>query len=148
MKSQTLIALAVAGTCAWSASALAGGMHGAQMKPGMSVEVQTPSSVDESAPWLSGESHLGGWSSSQSSSMALAPAREPVGDSTSGIGASVSRSGSGSVSSDPLATNETTEYWLIGSKSEEANVGSSALEGAGGSVSFDSPIGTSDDPRS
>lgn len=138
MKSRTLLALAVAGTCAWSASAFAGGTQGARMNAGTSVEVQTPSSVNESAPWRTGQAHLGGWT--PSSSMASSSSRAVYSGSDIGVGASSSVSGSGSVSSDPLATNEPTEYWLIGSESDESNVGSTASEGASGSVSFDSSM--------
>ena len=123
MKSPRLMmALAVAATCAWSANALAAGAHTAHMSPNVSIEVQTPSSVDESAPWLNNDAHLGGWPSSQPSF--------------------------GSVSPDPLTATQTTDYWLIGSKSDEANVGSSASEGASGSISFDSSRPTrGEDPR-
>src|SRR5688572_22910801 len=103
MKSGTLLALAVA--AAFSTSAVAGGLH-------HSTEVQTPSSVSESAPWLTGQPHLAGW--------------------TAGT------SGFGSVGSEPLVLVETTEYWLIGSDSEPSAIGASSATSGSGAVGFDS----------
>src|SRR5690606_25873675 len=120
-----------------SAGAYAGGSpHPAQSQhPAMSVEVQTPSSVDESAPWLTGQAHLGGWTSS-ASSVAAAPGLDRYSDAGSALGASSGMTGWGEASLAPVATAETTEYWLIGSP--DAAVGSSAGVGASGSVGFDS----------
>ena len=53
MKPRTLLAIAVAGTFAWSA-----GANAAESWNG--YEVLTPSSVDESAPWRANEPHMPG----------------------------------------------------------------------------------------
>jgi hypothetical protein len=59
MKRKNLIALAVAGACAWPVFATAEGTHSMSSSMGH-WEVATPSSVDESAPSLAAErSHLG-----------------------------------------------------------------------------------------
>jgi hypothetical protein len=149
MKSRTLLALAVAGACAWSTGALAGGTHHSarfdssmHMSSAMSTEVRTPSSVDESAPWLAGEPHLAGWTSPQSSIAASETSHDIYGDASFGTGASSGVSGSGSVGSEPMASAETTdtEYWLIGAEPSERGLGSSASESGSGSVAFDSSM--------
>ena len=132
MKSKTSRAWAVACACTWAASAGAGGLHSAQGHGNSAVEVETPVSVNESAPWLAGKVHMRGHPSTPEALPANRESAEP------GVGASSGASGSGSVGSDPRATQETTEYWLIGSEDEKPNVGASASDGAGGSVSFDS----------
>src|SRR5712671_6342349 len=86
MKSKTILALTVAGTFAFSGAVFAGGVHRS------SVEVQTPSSVDESAPWLTGRPHLGGWTSQDRMS---GTNNEQSSDSI-GVGASSAMNGSGS----------------------------------------------------
>jgi hypothetical protein len=59
MKRKNLVALAVAGACAWPVFATAGGTHSMSSSIGH-WEIATPSSVDESAPWLAAErSHFG-----------------------------------------------------------------------------------------
>ena len=59
MKRKNLIALAVAGACAWPVFAAAEGTHSTSSRMGH-WEVAAPSSVDESAPWHATErSHLG-----------------------------------------------------------------------------------------
>ena len=132
MKSRTLKAWAVACACTWAATAGAGGSPRAQGDRASSTRVETPVSVSESAPSWGGnpDTH-----ESPSSFVALPGNR----DSTErGTGASSGTGGSGSVGSDALATSETTEYWLIGSEDAKPNVGASASDGAGGSVSFES----------
>ena len=58
MKRKALMALGVAAALGMSSTAFAGpGKHAS------SFEVMTPSSVNESAPWLAGQPHLGSWQS-------------------------------------------------------------------------------------
>ena len=129
MKSRTLLAVAVAAT--FSASAFAGGAKH------HSVEVMTPSSVSESAPWLTGQPHLGGWTAPDA--MSLAMSHELAGDQL--VGASAGTSGFGAVGSEPFYVVETTEYWLIGEQPSELGVGTSSSLGGSGSVGFDSSSG-------
>ena len=132
MRSRTLRALAVACACTWAANAGAGGPHSEQNARASSVEVETPVAVNESAPWRAGKPHMG----ERASAPEALPANRDSAET--GVGASAGASGTGSVRSDPLATNETTEYWLIGSEDAKPGVGASASDGASGSVSFDS----------
>ena len=126
MKSKTILAVAVAGTFAWSTGVLAGGLHHS------SAEVLTPSSVSESAPWLAGQPHSAGWSSPESTIVSSA-ADERFGSFSLGAGASSDRGGSGSVGYDTSSslggdsTVAIVEYWLIGTEP--------AYTGASGSVS-------------
>lgn len=132
MKSGAVRAWAVAFACTWAASAGAGELHSTPGDASSAVKVETPVSVYESAPWLAGQAHARGGPSTPEASPANRENAEP------GVGASSGASGSGSVGSDPRATHETTEYWLIGSEDAKPDVGASASDGAGGSVSFDS----------
>jgi len=123
MKPRSLVAIAVAGTFAWSAGALAHGFE-------RSVEVQTPASVSESAPWLTGQPHLAG-SSAQPSTRMSSLAHEQLNDSSTATGASsgMSAYGSGGYdSTDSTLSNASdrpmigrvkhVEYWLLGDESE------------------------------
>lgn len=62
MRPKTLFALAVAGSLAFSAGALAGGKH-----PQQTVEVQTPSSLSEAGPSLHDAPAIGASSSMSAS---------------------------------------------------------------------------------
>jgi len=151
MRSKTLMALAVASSFA-CASAFAGGMHHSSQ---MSSEVQTPSSVSESAPWLTGQPHLAAWGSHDArTSIGFQQGQfsdGPVGTSsgTSGMGSVGydSMSGASDLSmSDAQAIDSgdsvtVVEYWLLGA--DPGSVGMSSSEGASGSVGFDSTDATS-----
>jgi hypothetical protein len=129
MKSKSLaIAIAVAGTFAYSAGALA---HGFQR----SAEIQTPASVSESAPWLTGQPHLAGWSGSGSKPMS-GIANDRVSDASmstaTGASSSMSSSGSGSYDSTLSSASDSpmmgrvkhVEYWLLGDESASRSGGS------------------------
>ena len=97
MKCKGLMALAVAGALGLSGTAFAGpGKHAS------AHEVMTPSSVNESAPWLAGQPHLGG---GQSDSTQIVRTDESIDGITTAsvsdheveaVGASSSEGGSGS----------------------------------------------------
>jgi hypothetical protein len=168
-RSKSLIALAVAGSFACASAFAGGGHHGAQMSDmgtQMSTEVQTPASVSESAPWLTGHPHLAGWdthapaatigfqegqfsdgpvgmSSDLSSSGTVAfdsstsiPADSPMGGS---YDSTLGDSGM----SDGGDTYSVVEYWLIGD--EPAGTGTSSSLGASGSGGYDSSAASSGD---
>jgi hypothetical protein len=129
MKSTSLIAVAVAGTFAWSAGAVA---HGVQR----SVEVQTPASVNESAPWLTGQPHAAGWSA-QGSTRTSSVAHNQLSDASMGSGATSGMSADGSagydstdstlssVSDSPMIGRvKHVEYWLFGDESAARSGGS------------------------
>ena len=109
MKPKTLLAMAVAGTCAWSTGALAGGAA-------HTVEVQTPASVSESAPWLTGQS----FASSAFDSRGLLRFED-----SASIGSSSSMSASGSVGYDSTASASgrlsDVDYWLLGADSHSTS---------------------------
>jgi hypothetical protein len=121
MKSKSLIAMAVAGTLAYSAGAFAHGFE-------RSTEIQTPASVSESAPWLTGQPHLAG--SQRMSSMAS----ERMSDSSMSTGASSGMSGYGSGGYDSTLSSASespmtgrlkhVEYWLLGDESAGRSGGS------------------------
>jgi len=174
MKSRTLMAFAVASSFA-CAGAMAGGYHHGMQSgamnsgSGMSAEVQTPSNVSESAPWLAAQpSHLSGWH--EESPMTTAGFHEgqfsdgPATDM--GTGASSTEGGMGgggydSSMSSPQSMNDESvpfngavsdartidggdsvgyvEYWLLGEPSEATGMSSSS--GGSGSVGFDSTSG-------
>jgi hypothetical protein len=120
MKSKTLLALAVAGAVTCSTGALAGSSWNG-------YEVRTPSSVDESAPWLANESHV----PASASSMTFA--------STSGdLGAMDSPLASNAHSNVSATNTAYTEYWLLGADGSDIGA-SSGLSGMG-SVAFDSSM--------
>lgn len=158
MKSRTLMALAVAGTFACG-GAFAGGMHhGAKhgSVQSSSVEAITPSSPNESAPWLANMPHGAGWTSNGSSSTVLGMDDSLGVDSYVGASPGMGASGSGgfdSMSSSSLGygfdapPGETAyvEYWLLGSESDATGTSSGASgSGYGG---FDS-MSYSDDSMS
>lgn len=130
MRSRILRAVAIACACTWAANASAGGQHGEQSDRASGVKVRTPVAVNESAPWLAGKPSM--------DERASAPEAPPASRQSAGFGTSAASSGGGSVGSDPLAANGTTEYWLIGAEDAKPGIGASASDGAGGSVSFDS----------
>lgn len=124
MKSKTLVATAVAGAFACATGAFAGNSWNG-------YEVRTPSSVDESAPWLANESHM----PASRSTMTFATMD---GDRTV-IDAPLVSSTSATVGE---ATNTAyTEYWLLGS--ESADIGASSGLAGTGSVGFDSSMSSS-----
>jgi hypothetical protein len=140
-KSKTLMALAVAGTLAWSTGAMANGMH-------HRTEIQTPASVSESAPWLTGQQHLAGWSNDTMSRSA----QEYFSDASASTGASSGMSGYGSGAYDSamssgnddatVARVEFVEYWLLGDASSDTS--SESMVSDAGSVGYDaSTIGAS-----
>jgi hypothetical protein len=124
MKSKTLVATAVAGAFACSTGAFAGNSWNAH-------EVRTPSSVDESAPWLANESHT----PASASTMTFA--------STSGDRTVIDAPVASSTIADVSATTNTayTEYWLLGS--ESADIGASSGFPGTGSIGFDSSMSSS-----
>ena len=134
-KSKTLMTLAVAGALAWSTGALANGMH-------QSTEVQTPASVSESAPWLTGQPHLAGWSSNGTMSRS---SPERFSDASSSTGASSDMSGSGSGAYDSamssgngdatVARVEFVDYWLLGDGS--ADMSAESIVSDAGSIRYD-----------
>jgi hypothetical protein len=153
MKSRTLIALAVAGTFACG-SAIAGGFHSGATHSGMNAgsthEVQTPMSVDESAPWRANEQHTAGWSPSNRSSDVIGMQEGlhsdgPVG-MNSGMSSDASASGSGGFDSSASLSGESvaltiTEYWLVGADDSESATGASSSVAGSGSGGFDSSAG-------
>jgi hypothetical protein len=130
MKLGTIVGVAVAGVFAWSAGANAGGFakHGswfggdkhASSSMWNGYEVRTPSSVNESAPWLANEPHMAGFSHQSAS----ASSSDRFGDATYGTGASSGVSGFGSGGFDSTQMNRGndtsfgsqggTPYWLMG----------------------------------
>jgi len=165
MKAKTLIGMAVAGTFAWSAGAFA---HGGSA----SYEVRTPSSVSESAPWLTGHPHLAGWLSNDMHAM---QGNHRFSDDPYATGSSSNMSGSGSVAYDSSMSTTSTgdvasvDYWLLGEGPTRDTIGlSSASDHIGrydyslnsfgtgssssaagtGSGSFDSSMSASDSSMS
>ena len=146
MKSKTLMALAVAGTFACG-GAFAGGMHHGA-KHGSSVEITSPSSVNESAPWLANQSHSSGWSTH--SSDAVIGMHDSL-QSDAHVGASAGSGGSGFGGFDSMSVGTfdssfggydysmsgpySVEYWLWGD--EIYGTGTSSGLGGGGSGGFD-----------
>ena len=162
MKSRTLMALAVAGTFACG-GAFAGGMHhGAKhgSVQSSSVEAITPSSPNESAPWLANMPHGAGWTRNDSSSTVISRDESVGVDNYVGASSSMGASGSGgfdsmsdSMSSSSLDYGLDTslgdtayvEYWLLGDESHGTGTSSGASgSGYGG---FDS-MSYSDDSMS
>ena len=113
MKSRTLLAMGVASAFACTGAFAGSGMH-------RSVEVQTPASVSESAPWLTGQSLASG-------TVHGAMDRAQFGDS-------------GSVGYDSTAAmsgrQSDVDYWLLGA--DGYGTGSSDSMAQSGSVAFDS----------
>lgn len=158
MKSTTLMALAVAGTFACG-GAIAEPLHfggsSASNTHGSSYEAVTPSSVDESAPWLANQAHSAGWTSGSSMDDNVVGLQQGVyGDES--IGASSSMGGSGSGGFDSLSMGGTqgydasiygldyslndsggVDYWLLGDESSSAT-GASSSAGGSGSGGYDS----------
>jgi len=155
MKSKTLMALAVAGTFACG-GAFAGPFHHGAHHSGLqssSVEVISPSSVDESAPWLASQPHSARWSDESARSATVIGMQEGL-HSDGAVGASTSVSASGYGGFDSLSMSDRgydaslygldyslsdasgVEYWLWGDES----YGTGASSGASGTGSggFDS----------
>jgi hypothetical protein len=157
MKSKTLMALAVAGTFACG-GALAGGFHhgGAHTSTqGSPYEVQTPASVDESAPWLANLPHTAGWSSDNASASVIGMQEGLHSDGPVGMSSSLGGTGSGgydstsSIEGEPVALT-ITEYWLVGADDNESTAGTGASSSFGGSGSggFDSSAASFDSSMS
>jgi hypothetical protein len=158
-KSKTLMALAVAGTFACAGAFAGGGHHGAQMGSQMgsqtqlgsqsSYEVQTPASVNESAPWLTNHATLHG---TQHSGTTIGFQEGQFSDGPVGTGSAMSGTGTGGYDSSPSTSDDLSmsdmqtfdngdsfsyvEYWLLGEEPSATGVSSSA--GATGSGGFDS----------
>jgi len=143
MKSKTLIALAVASSFACAGALAGGGGHHSR------VEVQTPASVSESAPWLTGPLHQSGWSSHAGNRIGFQEGQfsdGPVGTSSSAAGiGSIGYDSTGSTDDMSISNARTidsgdsvtrTEYWLL--DSDPGSVGASSSESGAGSVGFDS----------
>jgi hypothetical protein len=169
MKSKTLMTLAVAGSFACGGAAFAGPFHfphGAQQTSmqGSAEEVMTPSSVDESAPWLANEAHSAGWIDHGSGSAVIGMQEGLFSDGPVGSSSSLGGSGSGGFDSMSLSDsgagydasvygldyslNEPSgaDYWLWGSESDSGyGTGMSSSAGAGGSGGFDSTASFSSD---
>jgi hypothetical protein len=128
MKSKTLLTIAVAGAFACSAGAHAGSNWNGH-------EVQTPSSVNESAPWLANESHAPGAASTLTFASTHADRSAMEVPIATGASSSTSAAGLGAFSSNDTAH---TEYWLLGS--EGSDIGASSGFSGGGSVAFDSSV--------
>jgi hypothetical protein len=114
MKLKHMVGIALAGAFVWSAAASAtpawkGAWNG--------YEVRTPSSVNESAPWLANEPHMAVYGNDRFTSHRARHSSRSV-DHTpmSGTGTSASVAGSGSVGfdSNQASSTSTTEYWLLG----------------------------------
>ena len=148
MKSRTFMALAVAGTFACG-SAFAGGFkHHSSSHFDAAHEVQTPTSVNESAPWLANEMHGAGWSIHDSGSTVIGMQEGLHSDGPIGTSSSISGFGTGGFDSmsssrfdssvsgldSSLGGSSGVEYWLWGSDS----VGTSSSVGGSGSGGFDS----------
>jgi hypothetical protein len=146
------MALAVASTFACAGAFAGGGTHhGSNMS---STEVQTPASVDESAPWLTGKPHLAGWTARDTNTtigfqegqfsdgpVGTSSAVSAMGsggyDSTGGTGGyGLSRSDAQTIDSGDSVT--IVEYWLLDADPTATGMSSSA--GAAGSVGFDSSM--------
>jgi hypothetical protein len=157
------MALAVAGTFACG-GAFAGGMHhGAKhgSVQSSSVEAITPSSPNESAPWLANTPHSAGWTSTGSTRTVLGMDDSLVVDSYVGASSSIGASGSGgfdSMSSGSLGYDSSiygldtslgdtayVEYWLLGD--ESPGTGTSSGTSGSGYGGFDS-MSYSDDSMS
>ena len=145
MKSRTLMALAVAGTFACG-GAFAGGMHHGAKHGSMqssSVEAITPSSPNESAPWLANTPHGAGWATHGSTSTIVGMDHSLGVDSYVGASASSSAFGSGGFDSRTSSSLDTSlddmayvEYWLLGD--ESPGTGTSSSVGGSGYGGFDS----------
>ncbi|MGZ5178287.1 MAG: hypothetical protein ACXWCW_29540 [Burkholderiales bacterium] len=144
-KSKTLMTLAVAGTLAWTTGAMANDIH-------HSTEIQTPASVSESAPWLTGQQHLAGWNSH--GTMARS-AQQQFSDASASTGASSGMSGYGSCAYDSamssgnddaiVARVEFVDYWLLGDASSDMSAESIVSDA--GSVGYDAST-TGESPMS
>jgi hypothetical protein len=115
------------------------------MNAGSPYEVQTPMSVDESAPWLANQQHTAGWTSNSRSSDVIGMQEGLHSDGPVGASSDMSASGSGGYDSSAGLTGEPvaltiTEYWLIGADDNESTAGTGASSSFGGSGSggFDS----------
>jgi hypothetical protein len=138
-KWKTLIGMAVASAFA-SSGALAGSFnHG--------TEVQTPISVNESAPWLALEES--GFVANSGTLPEIGTMHEPVAlaDVEVGTGASATEGAMGTVGFDSSTTelsNENAEYWRIDQTSDVGSTQTFA-SGSGGFDSLSSSTPVSDD---
>ena len=169
MKRNTLMALAVAGTFACG-GAFAGPFHfgGHQSGNGgmqaSSAEAITPSSVNESAPWLANQPHSAGWMGNAGTMNTTVGISDDFYGNSVGASSAESAWGSGgydsvSMSSTPgydasiygldYSLNDTggVDYWLLGDDSLYGTGVSSSTAGYG-SVGFDSMSSPSFDQSS
>jgi hypothetical protein len=125
MKLKHMLGIALAGAFACSAGISAAGAWNG-------YEVRTPSSVNESAPWLANQPHMPAFAHRS------AGLRSPALDDVSfGTGASSNAAGAGSVGFEStLMSSTTTEYWMLGS-------GATASSGSG-DVSLGAPMSDGD----
>ena len=134
MNTKTLLAMAVAGSFAWSAGAFAGGVH-------HSTEVETPMQVSESAPWLAADR----FAPARFESLMIAGVESTHStDADFAIGSSAHAIGAGSAGFDSThasSSGGSSEYWMMGSESEGTGATAST---ASGSVSFDSAMSSSE----
>ena len=120
MKSRTLLAVVVSGAFAAAAGANAADRWN-------SYEIETPSSVNESAPWLAHEPH--------------APASPPI-----AAAVAKKRTVAAPARETSVANNsDGIEYWLLGA--DDGPVGSTDASGASGIISFHAPSSDADVPR-
>jgi len=154
MKSRTLMALAVASTFACAGAFAGSGHHGTHMSSQSSYEVQTPSSVNESAPWLTNHATL---SDGRSADTTIGFQEGQFSDGPVGTSSSMSGSGNGGYDSttptrspDDLSMSSMqtidngdsvtfVEYWLL--DAEPSGTGMSSSAGGSGSGSFNSGMG-------
>jgi hypothetical protein len=171
-KSNSLIAAAVGASFA-CASAFAGGghdggQHDARYMHGnhASTEVQTPASVSESAPWLSGYAHAGGWNAPRSDS-SIGYHEGQFSDGPVGTTGTSSGEGSGAFESPTSRPDQSStdaaydsslsdastfsdsgdaytrvDYWLIGD--EQLGTGAGTTLGGSGSGGYSSMDASSD----
>jgi len=148
-KSTTLMALAVASTFACAGAFAGGGYHSERMSSQSSIEVQTPSSVSESAPWLTNQwtassHHASTTSGFQEGQFSDGPVGTSSGTSAMGSGgySSLSMSPSYDLSMSDMQTIDNgdsftfVEYWLLGD--EPSGTGVSSSSGGAGGGGFDS----------
>lgn len=96
--------------------------------------VQTPASVNESAPWRAGAPHLPRSRESHRVVLKLTP----ILVSEAGAAVTPPPSPLREGGFEPLTIVETTPYWLIGAEDEPAAVGGTVSPAAGGSGGFSS----------
>jgi hypothetical protein len=132
MKSKTLMAMAVAGSF-MTTGALANGMH-------ENTEIQTPSSVSESAPWLTGQPHLSSWGSHGKMSSTEGYSAVGASSDTRGFGSGGYDSSMSSMTGgNHVANKESVDYWLLGESSTDMS--ESSIVSDAGTVGYDGAMG-------